>query len=91
MTLTVLTDRQVKEVLENLTLDDLDEFRCVLSSALHEFSNTTELANGDVYEQPHRIATQHSETKATTLYMPSCGPEGMGCKGNVQCPRVFLR
>lgn len=81
MTLTVLTDTQVKEVLEDLTADQLDDFRRVLSSALHEFSNSTGAVGGDVYQQPHRISTTHSGTKATSLYMPSCGPEGMGCKG----------
>ncbi|KAG5980097.1 hypothetical protein E4U55_004392 [Claviceps digitariae] len=80
MTLTVLTDAQVKDILEDLTADELDEFRLVLSSALHEFSNSTEAVGGDVYQQPHRISTVHSATKATSLYMPSCGPEGMGCK-----------
>ncbi|QPG94338.1 hypothetical protein C2857_005728 [Epichloe festucae Fl1] len=80
MTLTVLTDTQVKEVLEDLTADQLDDFRRVLSSALHEFSNSTGAVGGDVYQQPHRISTIHSGTKATSLYMPSCGPEGMGCK-----------
>lgn len=82
MTFTVLTDDQVKDILETLTLDELDDFRQVLSSALHEFSNSTETEDGgDVYQQPHRITTFHSGTKATTLFMPSCGPEGMGCKG----------
>ncbi|KAG5925959.1 hypothetical protein E4U42_003788 [Claviceps africana] len=80
MTLTVLSDTQVKDILEDLTADELDEFRLVLSSALHEFSNSTEAVGGDVYQQPHRISTLHSATKATSLYMPSCGPEGMGCK-----------
>ncbi|KAG6015688.1 hypothetical protein E4U43_004962 [Claviceps pusilla] len=80
MTLTILTDAQVKDILEGLTVDDLDEFRLALASALHEFSNSTEAVGGDVYQQPHRISTVHSATKATSLYMPSCGPEGMGCK-----------
>ncbi|GAO16323.1 hypothetical protein UVI_02017100 [Ustilaginoidea virens] len=80
MTFTVLTDHQVGEILENLTVDELDEFRHVLASALHEFSNSTDAGDGDVYQQPHRITTFHSASSATTLYMPSCGPEGMGCK-----------
>ncbi|KAG6219486.1 hypothetical protein E4U26_007258 [Claviceps purpurea] len=80
MALTVLTDSQVKDILEDLTIDELDEFRLVLSSALHEFSNSTEAVGEDVYQQPFRTSTVHSATKATSLYMPSCGPEGMGCK-----------
>lgn len=77
MTFTVLSDNQVNAILENLTLDELDEFRNELASALHEFSNNTE----DTFQQPHRISTLHYETQATTLYMPSCSPAGMGCKG----------
>ncbi|KAG6040216.1 hypothetical protein E4U41_001242 [Claviceps citrina] len=80
MTFTVLSDSQVQDILEDLTVDELDEFRLVLSSALHQFSNSTESVGGDVYQLPHRISTVHSATKATSLYMPSCGPEGMGCK-----------
>jgi hypothetical protein len=84
MAFTVLTDDQVKDILESLTLDELDDFRHVLASALHEFSNSTqEDDDGDIYQQPHRVTTFHSGTRATTLYMPSCGPEGMGCKGEL--------
>jgi hypothetical protein len=87
MSLTVLSDDQVKAVLEDLTLDELDEFRHELSSALHEFSTgMNSEGGGEAYQQPHRITTKHPETCATTLYMPSCGPGGMGCKGESDSP-----
>ncbi|KAJ6437775.1 NAD(P)-binding domain [Purpureocillium lavendulum] len=70
----------VNAVLEGLDLNELDEFRHVLASALHEFSTNTEADDAGVYQQPHRVTTYHPGTRATTLYMPSCGPEGMGCK-----------
>ncbi|CAM1506416.1 Fc.00g060570.m01.CDS01 [Cosmosporella sp. VM-42] len=76
MTFTVLSDDQVNAILENLNLDELDEFREELASALHEFSTNADAS----FEQPHRLSTLHKETSATTLYMPSCGPSGMGCK-----------
>ncbi|EQK99352.1 NAD(P)-binding domain protein [Ophiocordyceps sinensis CO18] len=78
MALTVLTDEQVMALLEGLSLDELDEFRRVLASALHGFSTNTEADQSGFYQQPHRTTTLHPA--ATTLYMPSCGPEGMGCK-----------
>jgi hypothetical protein len=81
MTLTVLSDDQVNAILETLTLAELDEFRHVLSSALHEYSTNTQASPDGPYQQPHRVTTLHPTTKATSLYMPSCGPEGMGCKG----------
>ncbi|OAA79025.1 NAD(P)-binding domain protein [Akanthomyces lecanii RCEF 1005] len=80
MTLTVLSDEQVNSIFESLNLDELEEFRHVLASALHEFSTGSQVDGADAFQQPHRITTVHPETKATTLYMPSCGPEGMGCK-----------
>ena len=83
MTLTVLSDDQVKSILEDLTVDELDEFRSILSSALNEFSTNTQADPEGLYQQPHRTSTYHAGSKATTLYMPSCGPEGMGCKGMI--------
>ncbi|PNY25449.1 Uncharacterized protein TCAP_04602 [Tolypocladium capitatum] len=80
MTFTVLTDEEVRTILEGLNLDDLEEFRHVLASALHEFSTNIQADEGGVYQQPHRMTTLHPGSQATTLYMPSCGPEGMGCK-----------
>lgn len=81
MTLTVLSDEQINLILETLTRDELEKFTRVLGGALHEFSTGSQVGGADAYQQPHRITTLHPETKATTLYMPSCGPEGMGCKG----------
>ncbi|KAF7560573.1 hypothetical protein G7046_g3563 [Stylonectria norvegica] len=76
MTFTVLSNDQTNAILESLSLDELDDFRLVLASALHEFSTNAD----EAFQQPHRTSTLHSDTGATTLYMPSCGPSGMGCK-----------
>lgn len=80
MTYTVLSNDQVNSILEGLTVDELDEFRHVLASSLHEFS-TGVPALEEAFQQPERISTLHPETMAKTLYMPSCAPCGMGCKG----------
>lgn len=80
MTFTVLSDDQIKDTLESLSLDELTEFHHVLASALHEFSTNAQVGVNGPYQQPHRITTQHPDSKATSLYMPCCGPEGMGCK-----------
>ncbi|KFH47542.1 hypothetical protein ACRE_016150 [Hapsidospora chrysogenum ATCC 11550] len=76
MTFTVLSDDQIRDTLENLSHDELDEFRNVLATALHEFSTNPK----ESYQQPLRISTHHPTSRAMSLYMPSCGPEGMGCK-----------
>lgn len=83
MSLTVLSDDQIQGILENLTSDELDEFRHELSGALHEFSTNTQVTDEGLYQLPHRMKTIHPSSKATTLYMPSCGPNGMGCKGKI--------
>lgn len=81
MTLTVLSDSQVSDILESLNVDELEQFRHVLAAGLHEFSTDAQADKDGAFQQPHRITTLHPGTKATTLYMPSCGPDGMGCKG----------
>ncbi|KAF4460137.1 hypothetical protein FALBO_13096 [Fusarium albosuccineum] len=73
MTYTVLSDDQVNAILESLTVDELDEFRHVLASSLHEFS-TGVPALEEAFQQPERISTLHPDTQAKTLYMPSCAP-----------------
>ncbi|RSL51478.1 hypothetical protein CEP53_008422 [Fusarium sp. AF-6] len=79
MTYTILSDDQVNSILEGLTVDELEEFRHVLASSLHEFSTGVPALEA-AYQQPNRISTTHPETQAKTLYMPSCAPCGMGCK-----------
>lgn len=81
MTLTVLSDDQVRDILETLSLEELEDFRKTLADALHAFSTDLGADGLGVFQQPHRTSTLHPATQATTLYMPSCGPSGMGCKG----------
>ncbi|KAL2755949.1 hypothetical protein ACRALDRAFT_1070882 [Sodiomyces alcalophilus JCM 7366] len=81
MSLTVLTDEQIRVILENLTLDEYDGFGQSMTRTLHEYSSKNKQApEDDSYHQPHRVSTQNHTTGATTLYMPSCSPLGMGCK-----------
>ncbi|KAK1728420.1 UbiD family decarboxylase [Colletotrichum acutatum] len=80
MVLTVLTDDQIKTILADLTADEFDGFRKVISTALHEYSTNTHNIEDGTYHQPERVSTENLKTGATTLYMPSVGPQGMGCK-----------
>ncbi|KPM37494.1 hypothetical protein AK830_g9088 [Neonectria ditissima] len=70
MTLTILSDEQVNTIFENLNLDDLDEFRSVLASALHEFS--TNVKAPMEFQQPRGVTTIHPDTQVKTSYMSSC-------------------
>ncbi|KAI1065761.1 hypothetical protein NW752_006210 [Fusarium irregulare] len=79
MTYTVLSNDQVNSILEGLNIEELEEFRHVLASSLHEFS-TGIPALEEAFQEPERTSTLHPETMAETLYVPSCAPCGMGCK-----------
>ncbi|KAI5467742.1 hypothetical protein BGZ63DRAFT_344953 [Mariannaea sp. PMI_226] len=79
MPLTILSDEQVNTLLESLTIDELEDFRKDLCSALHEFSTTVK-APEEAFQQPPRSTTLHPETRIKTFYMAACGPSGMGCK-----------
>ncbi|KAH6617855.1 hypothetical protein B0J18DRAFT_492820 [Chaetomium sp. MPI-SDFR-AT-0129] len=82
MTLTVLTDDQIRSVLENLTLGELNGFRDALVSALREYSASSG-KNPDEptsVHQPERISVHSAATGATTLFMPSCNSAGHGVK-----------
>ncbi|OLN85073.1 hypothetical protein CCHL11_06295 [Colletotrichum chlorophyti] len=80
MVLTVLTDDQIKAILADLTADEFEGFKGVLSQALHEYSTNTHNIEDGTYHQPERLSTENLRSGATTLYMPSVGPQGMGCK-----------
>ncbi|KAH8884595.1 NAD(P)-binding protein [Thozetella sp. PMI_491] len=78
MSLAVLTDDQIKVLLENLTLEEFEGFRDGLKSALHEYSNGTQAIDDGAIHQPHRTSVQNRG--ATTLFMPSASPVGHGVK-----------
>ncbi|KAK3292543.1 uncharacterized protein B0H64DRAFT_347465 [Chaetomium fimeti] len=78
MTLTVLTDDQIRSLLENLTPDELEGFRNALISALHEHSVGAQ--DGSAIHQPERISVNNTETGCTTLFMPSSNSTGNAVK-----------
>ena len=82
MTLTVLSDDQIRSLLENLTLSELHGFQDALAAALHEYSSSTRGQDGDApVHQPERISVQSKTTGATTLFMPSCNSTANAVKG----------
>ncbi|KAK4164540.1 hypothetical protein QBC43DRAFT_344407 [Cladorrhinum sp. PSN259] len=74
----VLTDDQIKSILENLTVDELQVALDVLRSALHEYSAGSQ--SSDSIHQPHRTSVNSPATGATTLFMPSSSSIGTGIK-----------
>ncbi|KAK3332114.1 UbiD family decarboxylase [Cercophora scortea] len=80
MALTVLTDDQIRILLENLTVDELESFRSDLKTALHEYSTSTQVSSQSAIHQPERTSLHNASTGATTLFMPSSSPAGHGVK-----------
>lgn len=81
MSLTVLTDEQIRLLLESLTADELESFILNLKGALHDYSNGSQVPGESDIHQPHRQTVNSSRTGATTLFMPSSSPAGVGVKG----------
>ena len=79
MSLSILTDDQIRLLLESLTVEELEGFREDLKSALHQYSTGTQAFNDGIVHQPHRTSVENSGV--TTLFMPSCSPAGHGIKG----------
>jgi hypothetical protein len=77
----VLTDPQIRELLENLTVDDLETFRNELKGTLHAYSTGTNVAQAGLLQQPERITVDSEITGTKTLYMPSTSPGGHAVKG----------
>jgi hypothetical protein len=86
MPLTVLSDPNIRELLDSLTLDDVYQLQASLRQALHEYSTGTQGACS--LHQPERSSLQ-SPNGTTTLFMPSTSSAGIGMKGS-QASSSFL-
>jgi hypothetical protein len=82
MALTVLNDNEVKDPLDNLTLEEASDFAHNLKEALHDYSNGTQSVKDCEIHQPDRTIIRSSTNKTTTLFMPSSSPVGYGIKGS---------
>ena len=91
MSLTVLTDDQIKGLLEDLTLEELESFRTSLKTALFEYSTGGQAVGGGDIHQPLRTRTTSPASGATSLFMPSCSPAGVGMKGKSAEAATYTR
>ncbi|KAI0539070.1 UbiD family decarboxylase [Xylaria digitata] len=80
MSLALLSDEDIRKLLENLTREEAENFRDALESALHEYSTGTQAISTDLYNQPPRTSAYSGRTGATTSFMPSSSPVGHGVK-----------
>lgn len=82
MPLTVLSDSDVKKLLESLTRADVEALQQSLRKALHDYSTGTQENDTCSSQQPERTS-HNSPNGLTTLFMPSTSSTGIGMKGIV--------
>jgi hypothetical protein len=76
MPLTVLTDSNVREILDDLSKDEAVVMQKALADALHDYAT----AAGSESAQPNRTVVEAADG-TTTLFMPSTKPSCIGMKG----------
>ncbi|KAI0888211.1 ornithine cyclodeaminase [Annulohypoxylon maeteangense] len=80
MSLTVLSDEQIRYLLENLSHEEAGRFMETLQNALHEYSTGTQSIADGVVHQPERTSVHSNTTGTTTLFMPSYSTLGHAVK-----------
>jgi len=80
MPLTVLTDSEVKKILNNLTKEEVETLQAGLRQSLHEYSTGTNNSGAAAVNQPKRTVLE-SNNGTTSLFMPSTSSTGIGMKG----------
>jgi hypothetical protein len=88
MSLTVLSDEVIRNLLENLTREEVESFADTLRCALHEYSTGTQAIDDSFFHQPERISVHSDYTGATTLFMPTISPIGHGVKGQSEKSQI---
>ncbi|OTA90120.1 hypothetical protein M434DRAFT_78381 [Hypoxylon sp. CO27-5] len=80
MSLTILSDEQIRGMLESLSSDEAQGFIQTLRNALHEYSTGTQSIEDGVVHQPERTSVHSNTAGTTTLFMPSFSTIGHAIK-----------
>jgi hypothetical protein len=80
--LTILTDDNVKDILQDLTKEEVKSMQNSLRKALHEYSTAHQDQPACAANQPERMTMDH-HNGTTTLFMPSKAAPGIAMKGLV--------
>ncbi|CZS98963.1 hypothetical protein WAI453_008447 [Rhynchosporium graminicola] len=80
MPLTILSDENVKEVLNNLTRDDVATLQDAMTRAIHEYATGTTNSGACADNQPKRTVIESASNGTTTLFMPSISSSALGIK-----------
>ncbi|KAK8084711.1 hypothetical protein PG997_005982 [Apiospora hydei] len=81
MSLTVLSDDDIRNILESLTSSETEALVGQMRSALRDYSTGTQNIDAGLIHQPERTVVQSNATNATTLFMPSINADGHAVKG----------
>ncbi|KAE8451555.1 hypothetical protein EG329_003628 [Mollisiaceae sp. DMI_Dod_QoI] len=79
MPLTILSDADVKDILQSLDKEELTDLQTSMQVALHEYATGTTAAGAAAANQPNRTVIE-SSNGTTTLFMPSTSSSGIGMK-----------
>lgn len=85
MPLTILTDQNVKDILQSLDREELMGLQDSMQVALHEYATGTTASGSAAINQPNRTVIE-SGNGTTTLFMPSTSSSGIGMKGTSPTP-----
>ncbi|KAK6855310.1 hypothetical protein PG995_008842 [Apiospora arundinis] len=80
MSLTVLSDDDIRNILESLTSSETEDLADSMRSALREYSTGTQNIDAGLVHQPDRTIVHSEATNATTLFMPSINADGHAVK-----------
>ncbi|KAK8130857.1 UbiD family decarboxylase [Apiospora sp. TS-2023a] len=83
MSLTVLSDDDIRNICESLTGAETEVLADQMRSALREYSTGTQNFEAGLIHQPERTVVQSNATNATTLFMPSINADGHAVKGKL--------
>ena len=78
--LTILSDDNVKDLLYNLTKEEVQAIQKSLRTSLHEYSTAAQDQPECAANQPERLSMQHPNG-TVTLIMPSKASSGLAVKG----------
>lgn len=81
MSLTVLSDDDIRNILESLTSSETEALADRMRGALREYSTGTQNIDVGSIHQPERTVVHSDATNATTLFMPSINEDGHAVKG----------
>ncbi|KAI9049056.1 hypothetical protein LZ554_006904 [Drepanopeziza brunnea f. sp. 'monogermtubi'] len=87
MPLTILSDDNVKEILHNLTRDDVAALQIAMRNAMDEYATGTTNSGACADNQPKRTVIESAGNSTTTLFMPSISSSSIAIKVvTLACP-----